>query len=158
MQFRNNNENVPATISVAMSTPRTKKVNPVTGLEYIPDVIPQIHTVHIPALATVEIDDEIWLKAWSAKTTIPLYETTKEKVETGGKEEFHTILNMPLGTTKVVYPLREQVKKGEFTIVVPPKSTLTDAQMKKALTEMGIPLDKDITKEQIENLYNKLVD
>ena len=122
--------------------------------------IPRLFTIHIPQLATVEIDDKHWMQAWNGKTTVPVY-VMEEVIVTGsqeGKPETqHVVRNpVPTGRRKDYWPLRDLVERGILKIVERPASNVTVEKALKIIQSKGVVIDKTADKDKILDLYEKL--
>lgn len=115
--------------------------------------------IHVPPLATVEIDDALWEAAtFDTKRIRRLYTTKQVKIEglKQGKKDLFKIERTYTGETESFCLIQEQVIAGDITIVVPPKSKLTVEQMQAKLKAAGVPTAKDASDETITTLYNKV--
>ncbi|QHJ79815.1 MAG: hypothetical protein [Caudoviricetes sp.] len=121
-----------------------------------------LEVIHIPAGATVEIEDKIYDKLVNTKTEVEIMEEVTLEIETGANpiemdrkpvtiKEYY-----PTGKYKKVSLFEESIKSGEYIVVEKPqRSPVTDAEMAKVLNENGVSV-KDMKPEQIKALYEKL--
>ncbi|AEJ81445.1 gp69 [Erwinia phage vB_EamM-Y2] len=119
---------------------------------------PDVDFVHIPAGATVELDDAIFEALCKPLTTVSVMEMKEVEIEGEVpvqmdkknvliKEFYET------GKTKVVNLFKEQIKAGDFTIVS--RAAVTKEAMLKVISQAGVDTSK-MTDEQIVTLYDKL--
>lgn len=114
--------------------------------------------VHIPAGATVELDDVIFEQVCKPLTVVEKQELVIQKVEAETpilmekkdvviKEYYST------GVTRKVNLVKELIKSGALTVVS--RVEVSDEVKAKFLNAQGIGV-KDLSPEQINDLYNKL--
>jgi len=158
MQFRNTTD-IPATITVRLNPGVKVSGVDINGNNVTKFEQPRLHTVHIPALATVEIEDGVWEKAWDTKSIVS--EQVIEKQECAGfkksDESTHHYISvaMKTGKTSVVFPIRERVKSGEFEIVKAPKIKLTSAEVIAELKSRGV--STELEGQELIDLYKLIV-
>lgn len=119
----------------------------------------EVDVVHIPAGATVEIDDAIFAKLLVPKTTVEKHEMILQKVEAEtpiqmDREDVYSKEYYPTGVTRSINLVQEAIKTGRLTIVERP--AVSDEAKIKLLNANGISA-KDLAPEKIDELYNKLV-
>ena len=160
MQVKNNREHSNVQLNAYVNKGDIVKYrDPLTGAQLSKPAKPSYKLIHIPPLATVEIDDELWLAATNGFTTIKVMEEIHEPIKelNIGKDKVATkSVLMPTGETKRVNLIEEMVKEGRITIVVPPKSTLSLEDMQAELKAAGVPTAKDTDETVIQNLYYKI--
>lgn len=131
---------------------------------------PQFKLIHVPPLATVHIDDELWANAvFDTKRTRKLF--TEEKVLIPnlkqGKELLYRTVRHYTGETVEFCMIQQQIDDGVISIVEHPKSKLSTDEMQAALKAKGVPTkvfewaemsDEEAAFEAkvINNLYNKV--
>ena len=158
MQVRNNTE---APIMLIARTNAGKMVEYVdnAGNKISKPEEPRTELIAIPASATVEIDDTLWLQATSGKTTIREHKEVKEVIPgqlLDKKPVYRTIME-PTGKTREVNLVNERIKAGDLIIVEKVKSKVTTADMIKALASKKITATKEShTEEEIQSLYETL--
>lgn len=131
--------------------------DPLTGESLKKPAKPVYKLIHIPPLATVEIEDELWAAvADNCFCTIKIMEESREEIKEldlgKGKKATKSVLT-PTGETKKVNLIDEMVKEGRITIVVPPKSNLTVEEKKAVVEATGMKLPKDSDEDYIEKMY-----
>lgn len=160
MQVRNNREHSNVQLNAYVNRGETVDYrDALTGQKLTKPAKPSYKLIHIPPLATVEIDDKLWEAATFGSTTIKIMEEVQEPIEglTLGKDKVATkSVLMDTGKTKKVNLVEEMVKEGRITIVVPPKSTLTKEEMQTELKAKGVPTANDADEETVVDLYNKV--
>ena len=158
MQFQNTTAQ-PITITVRLNA-GTK----ITGIDGHGNKItreetPRLHTVHIPAEATVEIEDHIWEKAWETKNRVDVYTIDEQKcagwVESDTSTQHMIKVPMRTGETITVYPIREYVKSKEIVIVKPVALKITEAEVLAALLEKGV--DTKLEGQELIDLYRLII-
>ncbi|MGL5015973.1 MAG: hypothetical protein ACRC6V_17095 [Bacteroidales bacterium] len=123
---------------------------------------PKLKTVVIPPLATVEIDDEIWIAANKAVAKRQKIVLAKDPVTIGSdrkdKVAEHMITTpMGDGVFRSFNPVQDLVKAGILVIEERPVPTLSIEEMRKAIEdEQGYPLPKEVAEELIVNQYNRI--
>lgn len=120
---------------------------------------PDVNYVHIPAGATVEIKDEIFAALCKPLTTIRIQREVQSVVEGEAevkmdKKDLLIKDYFDTGETKVVNLFKEQIKNGDFTVVEHPSVA---KEVKIAVLNQNHIAAKDLSDEQIDELYNKLV-
>ncbi|WJN63691.1 hypothetical protein Erwinia_phage_Aioli_00043 [Erwinia phage Aioli] len=119
---------------------------------------PDVDFIHIPGGATVELDDKVFEALCKPLTTIKLQRMVETEIE-GEAEVKMDKKNVLIkefyetGEVKIVNLFKEQIKKGDFTVVERP-SIAKDAKL-AVLNQNGISV-KDLSDEQIDALYDKL--
>lgn len=135
--------------------------DPLTGATLSKAAKPVYKLIHIPPLATVEIDDELWNAiADGCFCTIKVQEEVREEIEVlslgkgkdKDKKATRSVL-MPTGETKRVNLVDEMIKSGRITIVVEPKSKLTLEEKKKLVEDSGMKLPKDADEAYINKMW-----
>ena len=118
---------------------------------------PVYKLIHIPPLATVEIDDELWAAvADNCFCDIKVREEVREEIKELdlGKDKIITkSVLTPTGETRRVNLIDEMIREGRITIVVPPKSNLTLEEKKKLVEGTGMKLPKDADEAYIDKMY-----
>lgn len=114
--------------------------------------------VHIPAGATVELDDKIFALLCKPLTTISVQRKSVEEIQseapvTMDKKPLSITEFYDTGETKVVNLFKEQIKAGDFTVVE--RAGVSKEDMVKVLTQNGVDVAK-LSDEQIVALYDKL--
>ncbi|MGI4167719.1 hypothetical protein ACR2VD_27675 [Klebsiella pneumoniae] len=161
MKVRNNTKGY-ISFSARMNPGATRKGYDAHGNEIRREALPEIKTVTIPPLATVEVDDAIWKAAVKAKARRQKIEMSKEPVqlgtEHGSKEAAHHILTpMGDGVFKEFNPLMDRVKSGDLTIVEKVEVQLTLEQMRAAIEKaQGYPMPKEVAEELVIAQYNRV--
>jgi hypothetical protein len=120
--------------------------------------IKDVDFVHIPGNATVEIDDEIWAKILSTKTTVQGLIKTVSEVESENpilmdKKQIRITEFEQTGETREVNLVREMLKNGRLVIVQDVVMSIED--QKAFLNKEGISV-KDMTDEKVAELYNRI--
>ena len=160
MQVRNNREHSNVQLNAYVNKGATVTYrDPLTGSKLSKTAKPIYKLIHIPPLATVEVEDKLWLAATEGTTTIRVAVEEREEIEVinlGKDKKATKSVLRHTGETKVVNLVEEMVKEGRITIVVHPKSNLTTEDMQKSLKEAGIPTSKDTDEKVIQDLYNKV--
>ena len=160
MQVKNNREHSNVQLNAYINKGDIVKFrDPLTGAQLSKPAKPNYKLIHIPPLATVEIDDELWLAATEGMTTVKVMEEVREPIKelNLGKDKVATkSVLMPTGQTKRVNLIEEMIKEGRISIVVPPKSSLTLEEMQLALKEARVPTAKDESEEVVTKLYYKV--
>lgn len=115
--------------------------------------------VHIPAGATVELDDKIFELLCKPLTTVDVQKRVIEEIQseapvTMDKKPLKVTEFYETGKTKVVNLFREQIKTGDFIVVE--RAAVTKESMLKVLAQSGVDAAK-LSDEQIVALYDKLV-
>ena len=115
--------------------------------------------VHIPHGATVEIEDELFLKLTSSMTEVKEWKEVVSEIETGanpiqiGKDSVKVKDYFETGVTRKVNLLKERIKAGDFTIVE--RVAVAPVDIDKFLNAQGISI-KEMSDEQKQALYDKL--
>ncbi|QQV88360.1 hypothetical protein Fifi44_00057 [Erwinia phage Fifi44] len=119
---------------------------------------PDVDFIHIPGGATVELDDKVFEALCKPLTTIK--EQRMVEVEIEGEAEVKMDKKNVLikefyetGEVKIVNLFKEQIKKGDFTVVERP--SISKEQKLAVLNQNGVSV-KDLSDEQIDALYDKL--
>jgi Fe-S cluster assembly ATPase SufC len=158
MQLRNNREfsNVQFNAYVNKGEAVSYR-DPLTGATLSKAAKPVYKLIHVPPLATVEIEDELWAAvAEDCFCTIKVQEEIREEIDvlSLGKDKKATrSVLMPTGETKRVNLIDEMIKEGRITIVVEPKSKLTLDEKKALVTDAGIKLPKDSDEEYVNKMW-----
>lgn len=165
MQVRNNHELSPVQLHAYVNRGEVIKYPcPHTGKELQRAAKPVLKLIHIPALATVEIEDELWLAATTGTTTVKIFEEAIEQIkgvdlgkDSNGNQMVATtsVLN-DTGKRKKVNLVHQMVVDGRITIVEPVANTMTIEEMQVLLKEAKVPTSKDATLEEVTELYNKV--
>lgn len=159
MQVRNNDELTPVQLHAYVN--RNEKISyecPIDGKTKQKLAKPRLELIHIPALATVEIDDELWNAATVGTTTRKVFEETWEDfpdIDLGKNAPKKRVL-VDTGKREKVNMVQEMIKAGRITIVEHPKLTISLEDMQKALKEAGVPTSKDADELTIRGLYDKV--
>lgn len=160
MKFRNKTD-VPATITVRTNPEGITKYVDSQGNDRNKPAPPKLHTIHIPALAEVEIDDVYWKAAWAQYSKVDEYEmeTSVVQVSTESKTKEKVTVQTPMPTGKVIkfYPLRAKVKAGDFEITEKVKTTMTEKEVRKILLDNDIPVATDLSTEKVFAIYDKIM-
>lgn len=131
--------------------------DPLTGTTLTKAAKPVYKLIHIPPLATVEIEDELWAAiADDCFCTIQVQEEVREEIEVlalGKDKKATRSVLMPTGETKRVNLVDEMIKSGRITIVVEPKSTLTLEEKKELVEAADIKLPKDADEDYINKMW-----
>lgn len=119
----------------------------------------EVDVVHIPAGATVEIEDKIFQKLLAPKTTVEeqkevLQEIVAETPITMDKQPVFTKEYYSTGVTRSINLVEAAIKAGRLTIVE--HVATSDEDKAKFLNSKGVAT-KDLKPEQLAELYNKLV-
>jgi len=124
-----------------------------------PNKEPALQLIHIPAGATVEIEDNIFSRLTASFTTIEVQDEVITDIETGASpieldrkpaqiKEYYSS-----GKTREVNLLRESIRRGEYSII---EGVVTsNEEMAKVLNKNGVSV-KDMKPEDIKALYEKL--
>lgn len=122
--------------------------------------MPQLLTITIPGLATVELDDKHWNAAIAVTSTRQQVTLEKEPVQLGtdkpGVNAEHFI-SVPIGDGKrrKYNPVMDLVKSGQLKVVEHAKSLLTEEEMRKAVEQaQGYALPKDLAIDKLQAAYN----
>lgn len=133
------------------------------GNEIMKESLPQLKTVTIPPLATVEIDDAIWNAATKGKPAERQKITLeKEAVQIGtdksGAVAEHFI-SVPTGNGVFTSfnPVLDLVKQGTLEIVEHAALNITLEQMRIAVEKaQGYALPKEVEEAKLVNMYHLL--
>lgn len=114
--------------------------------------------VHIPAGATVELDDEIFEQICKPMTVVEKHDLVIQKVEAEtpilmDKKDVVVKEYYPTGLTKKVNLVKEMIRTGVLTVVS--RVEVSVEEKAKFLNSQGIGV-KELEAEQIDALYNKL--
>ena len=165
MQVKNNHELAPLQLHAYVNRGvMIKYPCPHTGKELEKPAKPELKLIHIPAMATVEIEDSLWEAATLGSTLIKCTEEVREPIKGVdlGKDEHGvaivatTSTLIETGETKRVNLVEQMVVEGRISIIKPVANNLTIEEMQIALKEHGVPTAKDATIEAVEALYNKV--
>ncbi|QTQ06837.1 hypothetical protein QNH09_gp55 [Aeromonas phage PVN03] len=132
------------------------------GNEIRKDALPQIRTVTIPPLATVELEDKLWRLAVKATSRRQRVALSKDPVQIGSdnknaKAEHFITTPVGDGVFKSFNPVMDRVKRGDLQIVEAPKSDLTLEQMRAAIEEaQGYPMPKEVAEDLVIAQYNRI--
>ena len=133
------------------------------GNEILKDALPQLKTVTIPALATVEIDDAIWNVAVKGKPAKRQgIHIEKEPVQVGSDSpnaQAENFISVPHGdgVRKSYNPVLDLVKQGILVIVEHAALNLTLAQMRTAVEKaQGYALPEKVDEDKLVNMYHLL--
>lgn len=124
--------------------------------------LPQLVTVRIPPLATVEIEDPIWEAALLIRAKRQGIQIVKDPITIGSdnkekKSEHHIQTVVADGVYKSYHPVREMVKNGVLVVVKAPELKITMEEMRKAIeSEQGFALPTDVDVEVLTAHYHKL--
>lgn len=158
MQVRNNTQ-APIMLNARTNAGKVTKFVTETGVEVTKPETPQTALIAIPAEATVEIDDKLWIQATSGKTTVREMKEVTEVIPGAiiDKKPVYRTFNEPTGVTREVNLIAERVRIGDLTIVEKVKSEVTLAQMIKALSDKKLTVSKEThTEAEIAGLYETL--
>lgn len=163
MQLRNNSELDNFQMLACVNYGKTVKGRDHLTGEVIDKLVkPEMKLIHIPPLATVEIDDELWAAATiDTMRDVPIYEVTKEEIKNVGfgkdnEKKFYKTVRTNTGKTERKCIIQMRIDSGELTIIEHPKSKLTKEEMQQALKDKGIPTSKETELGQVQELYNKV--
>jgi len=114
--------------------------------------------VHIPAGATVELNDEIFNQICKPLTTVEKQELVIQKIEAETpilmeKKDVYSKEYYATGERRKVNLVKEMIKSGALVIVE--RVAVTDEVKAKLLNSKGIAT-KDMTPEQLNELYEQL--
>lgn len=158
MQVRNNTQ-APIMLNARTNAGKVVKFVTEQGIEITKPETPQTTLIAIPAEATVEIDDKLWIQATSGKTTVREMKEVTEVIPGAiiDKKPVYRTFNEPTGVTREVNLIAERVRIGDLTIVEKVKSEVTLAAMIKALAEKKLTVSKEThTEAEIQSLYETL--
>ena len=121
---------------------------------------PQSTLICVPALAEVEIEDELWKQATKGTTTVKIYAEVLEVIPGAtmdGKPVYRTIFE-PTGATKKVNLVAERIRCGDLEITEKVKGTEVEVPaMIKALAKKKITVTIEThTLDEINDLYQTL--
>lgn len=121
--------------------------------------VSKLDFVHIPAGATVELDDKIYKALLESKTEVKVLKEVVQVVDGDvavkmGKEDVTIKEYYETGETKVVNLFEEDIKAGLFEVLSRPKVSMQEVEA--LLTSNGIAL-KDLNEDAKLALYDKLV-
>lgn len=151
-------------ISFAVRTNAGAKVTgyDALGNQIRKDALPQITTVTIPPMATVEVDDTLWGHAIKAVSRRQRVELHKDPVQIGSDLKEKTAehyITTPIGdgVYKSFNAVREKIKRGDLVVVEAPAVNLTLEQMRAAIeAAQGYPMPKDVAEELVVAQYNRI--
>ena len=132
------------------------------GNEIRKDALPQIKTVTIPPLATIELEDDLWRKAVKTLSRRQQVALSKDPVQIGSdrkgvKAEHFITTPVGDGVFKAFNPLLDRIKRGDLEIVVAPTSDLTLDQMRAAIEKaQGYPMPKEVAEELVIAQYHRI--
>ena len=119
-----------------------------------------VQFVHIPAKATVELDDKIFNQLLKSKTQVSIMELRETTIEgdtrvtmVDSKKDAVIKEYYDTGKTKTVSLVQYSIDNGDLTIVERVK--VPQAAIDQFLTENGVAV-KDMPEEKKLELYNKL--
>lgn len=116
--------------------------------------------VHIPAGATVEIDDKIYHKLCASRTRVEVMQRVDVELDTGDvdvkmdKKKVTIAEFEPTGKFKTVNLFTESIKAGEFTIIE--RAEVSMDVIDKVLVGNGVDI-KAMGEDAKMALYDKLV-
>ena len=162
MQVKNTQDHYVAFTARMNPGAKTKGVD-AHGNEILKDALPQLKSVTIPPLATVEIDDAIWNAATKGKPTKRQKITMeKEPVQIGTDksgavaEHFISVPNGN-GVFTSFNPVLDLVKQGTLEIVEHAALNITLEQMRIAVEKaQGYSLPKEVEEAKLVNMYHLL--
>lgn len=127
------------------------EVHVIDGKEVKKPGASKVEYIHIPAGATVEIDDAIFKQLCAPLTRVEVQKHSKVEIESevpilvGGKPaQVHQFEST--GEYRHVNLLKESIKAGEFIIVQKPDVKVSEAEVNAFLESKGIP-HKDMAPE-----------
>lgn len=116
--------------------------------------------VHIPAGATVELDDKIYHKLCASRTRVEVMHRVDVELDTGDvdvkmdKKKVTIAEFEPTGKFKTVNLFTESIKAGEFTIIE--RAEVSMDVIDKVLVGNGVDI-KAMSEDAKMALYDKLV-
>lgn len=118
----------------------------------------EVEYVHIPGGATVELEDEIFEQLCKPLTKVAVMERVVEPIESEvpvqmDKKPVLLTEYYDTGETRLVNLFREQIKRGDFTVVERVKVGMDTID--KFLAGQGVSI-ADMPEERKLELYNKL--
>lgn len=131
------------------------------GNEVTVSAKPDIQLVHIPAGATVIIDDNIYDALIAAKTTVFEFEDVVEDIEDAdilmGKNKLKIKSRLQTGESKEVSLFQLAIDNNEIIVIdKQPIKEIPVEDMQTFLTNKGITLADGMSTQQIKDLYYKL--
>lgn len=165
MQVKNNHELSPVQLHAYVNRGEVIKYPcPHTGKQLERAAKPNLKLIHIPALATVEIEDELWLAATMGSTTVKIFEEAIEQIKgvdlgkdsNGNQMVATTSVLHDTGKRKKVNLVQQMIEDGRITIIKPVANNLTKEEMQAKLKEHGVPTNVDAELSEVEALYNKV--
>ena len=162
MQVKNTQDHYVAFTARMNHGAKTKGID-AHGNEILKDALPQLKSVTIPPLATVEIDDAIWNAATKGKPAKrQKIVMDKEPVQIGTDkngavaEHFISVPNGS-GVFTSFNPVLDLVKLGHLVIVEHAKLELTMEQMRAAVEKaQGYALPEKVDEAKLMNMYHLL--
>lgn len=161
MKVRNTTENYIG--FTARTNPGEKvKGHDAAGNPFVKEALPVLKSVRIPPLATVEVEDALWLSATKAKAKRQGIVLAKDPVQLGTDDpeaKAKHFITTPMGDNvfKSFNPVLDMVKLGLLEIVEHAKSDLTLEQMRAAVEKaQGYPLPKEVDEELVIAQYHRI--
>jgi len=124
---------------------------------------PKVETLHIPPMALVEVEDNLWNLAAMTSTTVPITEEETEVISgisLGGQQDPQPVtrtIKVPTGKTRKVNLMKEMIQKGDLEIVVKPASLIAPKAMRLQLKEAGITVKADLHEDAVAALFDRIL-
>lgn len=157
MELKNNNDTY-VSFTVRVNPNETVKFVDAEGISREKPAKPNIRTIIIPPLATVEIEDDVWEVAYNTMVQKNVLEVEEEVVS---KDKNNVLTKTEVyATGKVVrhYPIREMLENNTIMIKVEPTIKLSVAQMIERISKaQGYPMPANVPEDKVKEIYMKIV-
>lgn len=157
MELKNNNDTY-VSFTVRVNPNETVKFVDAEGISREKPAKPNIRTIIIPPLATVEIEDDVWEVAYNTMVQKNVLEVEEEVVS---KDKANVLTKTEIyATGKVVrhYPIREMLENNTIMIKVEPTIKLSVAQMIERISKaQGYPMPANTPEDKVKEIYMKIV-
>lgn len=156
-----NNTKANLQYNVRMNPGETVKQINQFGNEVTVSAKPDIQLVHIPAGATVILDDKIYDALKAAKTTVYKFEDVVDDIEDAdilmGKNKLKIKSRVQSGESYEVSLFELAIQNNEIIVIdKQPVKEIPLEEMQAFLSSKGISLAEGMSTQQIKDLYYKL--
>lgn len=157
MELKNNNDTY-VSFTVRVNPNEIVKFVDAEGISREKPAKPNIRTIIIPPLATVEIEDDVWEVAYNTMVQKNVLEVEEEVVS---KDKANVLTKTEVyATGKVVrhFPIREMLENNTIMIKVEPTIKLSVAQMIERISKaQGYPMPTNVPEDKVKEIYMKIV-
>lgn len=158
MQLKNTTE-APIKFLVRTNAGATVTIKDGNGNDITKPEAPKVTLIVIPALATVELEDDLYECMVSAKTKVQEYDIVLAPVQGIGTKEKPVMRKTyePTGKYKTTSLLKERISVGDLVVVEKPKLKVSLKEMAEALKALKINVSPSThSDEEVQDLYERL--